>query len=497
MANLQDIVNNGTVLTRSQLRLDKGLVTEIQIKLRNLGLYPGGQWIDGDIGSDGRDTFTWKGLKEFCQAVGLTGLPTIAIAINPSMAQQLLNVKQLAFVFEQAKNTNFTLDKLTNIQDNSTVAANIGVTDAFVARTTRNSPFAAEFDNYPQYLAQKPNGVNVVSYGNTITLLGSGKTVNFTDYPDRGILPTPAIDNTGLNFLSRSISHACLCVGSFGNGNSPIKTHWLGKEALNPEQLLSATKFIGVLNTVNQINSKFPTVDIDNCVIESPRSKFFDLIVDMVSYRKDASGAVGRSNQIGALFKRFTKRQDLEAWLKAQTGNTACQFTGGYGVNPLIANPIIKDLSSSATVLNSSSVIGSTGNNDVSTYDLVRLISMLGWHLHLTPATRFVGSQWASLECVIRAMATDAARYVDVALETLGLINVISEPVVLSKVGFGPSSFTYVAFVKLVDRRLTPGKLRTFALALRCPSGSNEQRDTRIAAAVTEIIRRIFAEELA
>jgi hypothetical protein len=122
---------------------------------------------------------------------------------------------------------------------------------------------------------------------------------------------------------------------------------------------------------------------------------------------------------------------------------------------------------------------------------------MLGWHLNLTSATRFLGSQWASLECVIRAMATDPARYVDVALETLGLINVISEPVVISKVGFGPSSFTYVALVKLVDRRFTPGKLRTFALALRCPSGSNETRDTQIAAAVTEIIRRIFAEELA
>jgi len=495
MATLQDIITNNTTLTRSQLRSDKGLVTEIQIKLRNLGLYPGGQWIDGDIGRDGVDTFTWKGLEEFCQAAGLPSVPTTAITVNQNIAQQLLQVKQLTFIFDQAKDTNFILNKLTTIQDNSSVAVNIGVTDAFIARSTRNSPFSADFNLYPQHLAQRPDGVNIVSYGDDITLVGSGKTISFTDYPSRGSLPS--IDNAGLNFLPSSISHACLCVASFGDGNSPIKTDWLGKDALNPEQLLSATKFIGVLNTVSQINSKFPTVDIDNCVIESPRSKFFDLIVDMVSLRKDASGSVGRSNQIGVLFKRFTKRQDLEAWLKAQTGNTTCQFTGGYGVDPLIANPIVKDLSSNATVLNASSAIGSTGNNDVSTYDLVRLISMLGWHLNLTSATRFLGSQWASLECVIRAMATDPARYVDVALETLGLINVISEPVVISKVGFGPSSFTYVALVKLVDRRFTPGKLRTFALALRCPSGSNETRDTQIAAAVTEIIRRIFAEELA
>jgi len=34
MATLQDIITNNTTLTRSQLRSDKGLVTEIQIKLR-------------------------------------------------------------------------------------------------------------------------------------------------------------------------------------------------------------------------------------------------------------------------------------------------------------------------------------------------------------------------------------------------------------------------------------------------------------------------------
>jgi hypothetical protein len=215
----------------------------------------------------------------------------------------------------------------------------------------------------------------------------------------------------------------------------------------------------------------------------------------MVSYRKDADGSLGRSNQIGALFKRFTKRADLEAWLKAQTGNTSCKFTGGYFNPSLIKDPIIKDLSSSATVLRSP-VDNTTGTNDVSTYDLVRLITMLGWHLHLTTNTRFIGSQWNSLETVVRAMGTDAARYIDVALETLGVINVISQPVVISKVGFGPSSFAYVAFVKFVDNRVQPAKLRTFSLALRTPNGSDRERDTNLAAAVTEIVRRILTEEL-
>jgi hypothetical protein len=160
-----------------------------------------------------------------------------------------------------------------------------------------------EVDDYPEHLKQKPDGTNLVSYGTNFTLAESGKTITFSDYPQRGNLPN--IDTTGLNFLASNISHACVCVGSFGDGNSPIKTHWLGKDALNPEQLLSATKFIGVLNAIEQINGKFPTVDVDNCVIEpanSPKPKFFDLVVDMVSYRKDADGSLGRSNQIGALF---------------------------------------------------------------------------------------------------------------------------------------------------------------------------------------------------
>ena len=113
MATLQDIITNNTILTRSQLRSDKGLVTEIQIKLRNLGLYPGGQWIDGDIGRDGVDTFTWKGLEKFCQAVGLVSVPTTEIAINQNIAQQLLQVKQLDFIFDQAKDTNSILNRLT------------------------------------------------------------------------------------------------------------------------------------------------------------------------------------------------------------------------------------------------------------------------------------------------------------------------------------------------------------------------------------------------
>jgi hypothetical protein len=63
------------------------------------------------------------------------------------------------------------------------------------------------------------------------------------------------------------------------------------------------------------------------------------------------------------------------------------------------------------------------------------------------------------------------------------------------------SSPYYTAFVKFVDRRFTPGKLRTFAFTLRCTNptslGNFDGRDTNLAVAVTEIIRRILTEELA
>ncbi|MEM9157078.1 MAG: hypothetical protein AAGB13_18915, partial [Cyanobacteria bacterium P01_F01_bin.33] len=81
--------------------------------------------------------------------------------------------------------------------------------------------------------------------------------------------------------------------------------------------------------------------------------------------------------------------------------------------------------------------------------------------------------------------------------ETLGLLNVVTQSVVISKLGYGNSALTYVALVRLVDRRPTPNKLRTLAMALWADAGDRNTRDVNMAAAVTEIMRRIFTEELA
>lgn len=500
MATLQDVVTNGTTLTRSQLKADRKLVIEIQSKLANLGFYPGGGWLDGDIGNDGQDTFTWKGLGTFCQAVGLTGLPTTVSAINKDIAQNLLRTKQIDSVLKTA-NQSSILSRLQLLQDKSPIVNSNTPGSAFVSRTLAKSPFEFLVADYPAFLAQKPDGATITSYGDSFTL-STGGVINFDNYPDLG--EQPAIDNNGLNFLSNNISHACLCVGSFSDSGNQIKAHWLGKNALNSTNLWwSTSKFIGVLNAVCQINNNSIDTDVDDCVIiksASTRHRFHDLVKDMVSYQGLSS------NAIGVLFKSFTKREDLSNWIKRLTGNNTLDFRGSYGADPLVSPARVTDTTTASVVLSSTSLGSATTTNSLSAYDLVRLISMLGWHLHLPATAKLPSAQWKSLESVVRAMGNDTARYVDVALETLGVVNVISEPVIISKVGWGDisatsGSMTYTAFVKFVDRRFTPGKLRTFAFTLRCPtpmsSGNFDGRDTNLAVAITEIIRRILTEELA
>jgi hypothetical protein len=104
-------------------------------------------------------------------------------------------------------------------------------------------------------------------------------------------------------------------------------------------------------------------------------------------------------------------------------------------------------------------------------------------------------------------MGWDTARYVDAALETLGLMNVIGNPVIISKLGLVDSSMSYSAFVHLEDQRFSPARLRSFAFTLwtKLPpslpdpwvSNGWDDRDNALAVATVELVRRIFSEELA
>ncbi|MGB7891514.1 MAG: hypothetical protein WCF82_06390 [Microcoleus sp.] len=367
------------------------------------------------------------------------------------------------------------------------------------------SPYQQEIKNYPDYLKQKPDGLKVIS-----SIPGPNNPLKPTPFPSLGELPQ--INSQALNFLHADIKEACVCIGTFVDGK--VQAQWLGKNALTNAEQWSATKIIALLNIVSQVNSKYPDCDIDNCVVRDGNGLrhdfyFYDVAKDMISYASN----IASSNSLAAMFKRFDTRIGLEQWLKSATGNNDLIFRGDYGEIPYLNNPKIFDLTKKQVLL--SAALNSTKqSNTVSAYDLTRLISMLGWHFHIEQRSRMKASQWNSLESIVRAMGHDSARYVDVAIKTLGMDSLITSPVIISKLGYGLSSIrgtletVYVALVRFVDERPKaagkPAKLRTLAMSLRAekPVGGSTsvdrlaiELDARFCAEVTEILRRLFAEE--
>jgi hypothetical protein len=229
----------------------------------------------------------------------------------------------------------------------------------------------------------------------------------------------------------------------------------------------------------------------------------------MISY----SANIATSNSLAAMLKRFDTRIGLEQRLHNITGNNGLSFRSDYGEIPYLNNPKIFDISKKQVLL-TLAVNSVKQNNSVSAYDLTRVISMLGWHFHLEQRSRLKGCQWNSLETIVRAMGHDSARYADEAIKTLGMDSLITSGVIISKLGFGVSSIrgtvetVYLALVRFVDERPHaaggPAKLRTLAMTLRAEKvldgSSNLDRqaielDARVGAEVTEILRRLLAEE--
>ncbi|MEG4216717.1 hypothetical protein QUA27_15035 [Microcoleus sp. Pol14C6] len=376
---------------------------------------------------------------------------------------------------------------------------------AFLDRGLEKSPYQQEIKNYPDYLKQKPDGLKVIS-----SIPGPNNPLKLTPFPSLG--EVPQINSQALNFLHEDIKEACVCIGTFVDGK--IQAQWLGKNALTNAEQWSATKIIALLNIVSQVNNKYPDCDIDNCVVRDGNGLkhdfyFYDVAKDMISY----ASTIASSNSLAAMFKRFDTRIGLEQWLKSATGNNDLIFRGDYGENPYLNNPKIFDLTKKQVLL-SAALNTTKQKNSVSAYDLTRLISMLGWHFHIEQRSRMKASQWNSLESIVRAMGNDTARYVDVAIKTLGMDSLITSPVIISKLGYGLSSIrgtletVYVALVRFVDERPKaagkPAKLRTLAMSLRAEKAvggsTNVDRlaielDARFCAEVTEILRRLFAEE--
>lgn len=464
---LEDITSR---LAEEQVKADKELVTDIQIRLRGLGLYPGGKLIDGDYGNRTRN-----GIKNFCDSVGLT-FPLF----DTNFARKLIITKQLSSLLAMGNNNR------EQTFQNLLAIAKASQTLPFLHRDIQNSKYITEIPKYPERVQVKHN-----THPTPITA---------KPYPKRGVIPT--IENQGLNFLHADITEACVCIGNFENGT--MQARWLGKNALEERQFWSATKIIPVLNVVCDANTRFPNIDIGNCYVNDRRNKFTDLILDIVNYRVKITS----SNAAAATLKLFQTPIALENWVKNITGNQQLSFRGGYGETPFINQPKLIDGLTQKQVL-TPPANRLDGNNLVSAYDMTRLVSMLGWHLHLNEDARLPGAQWHSLENVIIAMGNDRARYIEVAIETLGLENVVLSPVIISKLGNGFSEsrgtneITYVAFAQFIDESIKPNneppKFRTLAMTLRGavkPPRTFADLDARMAAEVSEIIRRVVTEQL-
>ena len=377
-------------------------------------------------------------------------------------------------------------------------------------RGLAGSPFTAAVPAYARHLEQVPH--DLVPY--------PAASPGFGPYPPRGQAPVMLSGQDGLGgleFLSEEVVQACVAIGSFG-ADQPLRVRWYGRQAQNCNvQFWSATKIAAALHVLCQANRRSPMTPIGVCRIgpQHPGEAgagadgearpggegFGDLFREMVSYEKDAQSP-GHSNAVGALFKTLVNpgEENVQEWLRHLAGNPSLVLMGRYGTPSSIEN--------GALVGPPGVLVGyrqpPRSRNLVSAADLVRLLTLVGWHHLLGPDQRLAGAQWTSLRTVVEGLGHDTARSLDAALEHLGLVDAVDSPVILSKLGYGaetedPSidALTYAAFAQFSDRRSDPPRQRSFALALRIPTapGAGVRHDARMAAEVTEIVRRVFAEE--
>jgi peptidoglycan hydrolase-like protein with peptidoglycan-binding domain len=367
-------------------------------------------------------------------------------------------------------------------------------------RGLAGSPFEASVPAYARHLEQIPQ--DLVPY--------PAPSPGFGSYPARGQAPAILSGQEGLGgleFLSEEVAQACVAIGSFG-ADQPLRVRWYGRQADGVNvQFWSATKIAAALHVLCQANRRSPMTPIGDCRIgpnvfgDSPGEYFGDLFRQMVSYEKDAQSP-GHSNALGALFKTLVNpgEANVQQWLRQLTANPSLVLMGRYGTPSYIENGA---LFGPAGVLVGYRELPRS-RNLVSAADLVRLLTLVGWHHQLGPDQRLAGAQWTSLRTVVEGLGHDSARYIDAALENLGLVDAVTSPVILSKLGYGAETadpeidaLTYAAFAQFSDLRSGQPRQRSFALALRIPTspGAGVRHDARMAAEVTEIVRRVFAEE--
>jgi len=501
----------------TEMKLSFEELTKAQANLQQLGLYDGE--VDGIYGKLSEAAFV-----QFAKAISIdTILDANSRAVTNALLQSPAVVRHLLEILGEGDRL---FQKFTNAQR---ICVNMGQADSnhlgFLDRGVKGciagslrdlpnrnfapSPLFSHIPAYADRLSSLPDGVNVVSYGEVAMLAGTQIRVRFRPYP--ALAEIPNIENIGLEFLDRSIEEACICIGSVVNGQ--MLARWIGRNPLSNVQFWSSTKILPLLYTICAANQAQPNQSIANCAIadskgtKTPRT-FAELSQRICAY-EEANGMT--SNSLAAMFKQFTTPLGLQSWLQKITGNQKLTFQGRYGEVPYIDQPILQNVSGTKMLDGVKDL--HRGDNLISAYDLTRIVSQIAWHRHIPPANRLPNAQWHSLNTLINAMGQDTARYVDAAIASLGLSYFIDNPVVISKMGFGysdqrkQSELTYTACIQFVDRLATSNnlplpKLRSITMTLRAvlnlqdPVSESLEIDSRMAATVAEILRRIVTEEL-
>lgn len=423
------------------------------------------------------------------------GISLIANSLKPVKAQNLHILSQGNLADNWLENNQLDQEKLYQY---FLQLAQGGVEDhpILLYQGINTSPYQNQIDQYPSRLMAKPDGKNIIS---TIKI-----DPDFQSYPLVGQLPN--IVESDLDFIHEDIKEICLCLGSFDDGE--FKTKWLGRNALVTGEFWSASKIIPLINLITRTNQKTGK-DINNYLITGEDQQgnkvsfsFEELAKDLIKYE----GKIASSNSLGAMFKRFMPQLQLEQWLKHITGNENLVFRGRYGESPFIDQPYLIDSQTQEIIFKPDENEPRWACNEISSYDLTRVISMIGWHHYLSENSRFEGVKWPSLETLIKILGNDPARLTDLAIKSLGLQNDLDGVVIISKQGDGATGTRsrteaiYVALINLIDRRFQPAKQLNISLTMRAAISLDPRNldqevvnlDARIATEITKLIWKLL-----
>jgi hypothetical protein len=292
------------------------------------------------------------------------------------------------------------------------------------------------------------------------------------------------IDAAVLDFVQN------LCLVRVERSSLGVLGAWRGIRPFANDQYWSATKHLQALAVIQRLNARDPLSRVEGLQLRDAGGtsrRLGDVLRAIVSYER----GVWFSNAASGTLGRFRTRAERERELLALTGHRA-EFRGDYGARSFTARPRLLS-AGGQVVLTSPAAEGARGANLVSAYDLTRALSMIAWHRSLAPGERVPSAQWHSLEPLVSALTHDPARYLDLALDHLGLSERLREVVILSKLGHGVRSRTglaEIAYTALLQARdAWTGREISFCFSLRVEHRDAVVCDARTAAAVTTLVR--------